>query len=141
MQLAEIYRAQGRPEEALAVLEPVREGSSVASLGWRRVVCLRELGRGSEAGADLQAARDLLAEDLLYGGLNLLAVLVERAVQVAPVDPARAAALLGCVAAHRGAWVLPWWMDREIPPLEEQLLPAYATDYEAGRAMDPRTAW
>ena len=137
--LAAVHRAAGRPREALDVLEHLC--GSDPTQDWRIAVCMRELGRLGAAQDLLMSSREVIADDAAHGIWQMLAVLVELAVHAAADDPARAASLLGCVDAHRGQWVLPWSMDREIPALEAQLLPTYADDYEAGRSLDPVLAW
>jgi len=128
--LADLERATGDPEAAVATIDaaladlpPAAMAQlTVVALRWRRVVCLRQLGQPLPP-AELADCRDLLAADELFGPRDLLAVLVERAVEVVDTDPDKAAALVASVQAHRGRWVLPFGMDADLQALLPTLPP------------------
>ena len=138
---AEVDRRAGRHDQALVALDrAARASASPGLIEWRRLVCRSRLGVDVSEAA-LADVRSLLAADQLYGRLELLGVLAERAVRIVEEGPERAAQVVGCIAAHRGRWVLPFSMDRDVQLLEARLLPTHAAAYEAGRELDPTEAW
>ncbi|MFN2626351.1 MAG: adenylate/guanylate cyclase domain-containing protein [Mycobacteriales bacterium] len=139
--VADVERAAGQPARAATALERALHGLDGAAmrhrfvlpLRWRQAVCRRELGQDSAA--ELRAARDDLVSSPLYGPRELLGALVERAVQVADDDPHLAAELIASVQAHRGRWVLPFGMDRDL----QELLPRLPAT--TGSPVAPTQIW
>ena len=145
--LAWLARIADRPEDGLAALDAALDARfrtddayAAATRVWRAVL-LRQRGRPADAHRELDAARPELLRDPPRGALGLLCALVVRAVLVAPEDPRRAAALVGCVEAHLGAWVLPFGLDRDLEELRATLLAECSDDVAGGQALDVADAW
>ena len=89
-------------------------------------MCLMELGRTSEVAAELDRCQKFLSQSELYGPLELLGVLIARAVLIAEQDPQGALDLLARVEAQRGRWVLPFGLDADREALASRLTDARA---------------
>lgn len=140
MVLARIERREHKSAEAVAVLNRALRAVAgppnphTAQLLWRRGLGHHDLGRLEEAAADIAVAREVLADEELYL-LELLGCLAAEAVVVAKADPATSARLLGCVQAHRGAWVLPFDLDNDAAPLAERLSSTHGDEFTRGRVL------
>ena len=141
------FAARGQHEEVvrgvdLARTFPTSIPAFNAALTWRRGHALRALGRAADCRAELQAARDVLAESELQGPRELLGCLVTEALLLHETDPAQAARILGSVEGHRttnlGRWVLPHSTDRDADRLQALLLPDQQAAYEKGLAITPQ---
>jgi predicted ATPase/class 3 adenylate cyclase len=126
--LADLERTVGHPDRARAALQSMLDelpssvwtNPYVAAMRWRCSVVSRALGKTPDE-AELRACRDALIASPLYGPRELLAVLVEHAINIALEEPDRAANLVATVQNHRGRWILPFGMDADLAELQDKL--------------------